>query len=327
MTINEINVLAMGSWLLGMFPPGRMGAVEDMQMAVDCLLTAHVGAYEVIHASRPDAIVTTNNSCVSIYECDRLLTDLLLCRSFGIDRSEVDDWLDERRARHDSLLPAGTSRERLARRFSAWRSVYGHSARRPGAFPRRVLDAVYDSPHERTLDVLGLDFYQPTAGEHFRMPGHRTAGGRNRLPTRALWDDRPDPDALRRWLGIQHSLTPDLPIWVVENGMCNRLRNGRSLPRLDGWDRPRYLRCHVAAVMAAIDEGVPVTGYWHWSLVDNYEWGTYEPRFGLYGVDRHRGCHGTEWMDTDAMGVDSAGAYRAIIDGLRRGDRSVLEPA
>jgi beta-glucosidase len=324
-TINEINVLAIGSWLLGMFPPGRVGAIEDMQMAMDGLLTAHVGAYEVIHSAQSDAVVTTNNTGLSLYECDRQLIDLLVCRSCGVERRDFDEWIDERRARHDSLLPMRTARERLARRVSAWRSPYGRSSRHAGHVPSRALDAVYDSPQERTLDVLGLDFYQPTVGDHFRLPGHRTAGGRSPLPSRALWDDPPDPDGLRRWLSVQHSLVPDLPIWVVENGLCNRVVNGRSYPRLDGWDRPRYLRANIGAVMAAIDQGVPVAGYWHWSLVDNYEWGSYEPRFGLYGIDRHRGPHAAEWMSTDATGADAAGTYRTIIDGLRRGDRSVLQ--
>ncbi len=324
-TINEINALVLSSWVLGLFPPGRLAALDDMQMAVDSLLTAHVRAYEVIHSARSDAVVTTNNTCLSLYECDRLLVDLLACRSHGIERREIDEWIDERRAHHDSLLPARTGRERMARRLSAWRSVYGRSSRRPGAVPRRALDAVYESPYERTLDALGLDFYQPTVGDHFRLPGHRTAGGHRSQPSRALWDDPPDPDGLRRWLAIQHSLVPDVPLWVVENGLCNRVVNGRSYPRLDGWDRPRYLRGNVAALVEAVDAGVPVAGYWHWSLVDNYEWGSYEPRFGLYGIDRNRGRHGIEWMTTDALGADSAGAYRDIIAGLRRGDRSVLD--
>ncbi|WP_243716039.1 family 1 glycosylhydrolase [Actinomadura darangshiensis] len=36
----------------------------------------------------------------------------------------------------------------------------------------------------------------------------------------------------------------------------------------------------------AIDDGIDVRGYLHWSLLDNYEWGTYEPTFGLVAVDR-----------------------------------------
>jgi beta-glucosidase/6-phospho-beta-glucosidase/beta-galactosidase len=186
--------------------------------------------------------------------------------------------------------------------------------------------AVYDSPHDRTLDVLALDYYDPDVARHFRMPGHRTAGGRNRLPTRELWDDVVDPGGLAHWLGVQHDLAPGLPLWVVENGLCNRVRNGRSYIRGDGWDRPRYLRDNIGAVIEAIDRGAPVTGYWHWSLVDNYEWGSYEPRFGLYGIDRHRGEHGMRWLESDSMGDDSPGTYRRIIAGLRAGDRSVLHP-
>ena len=167
---------------------------------------------------------------------------------------------------------------------------------------------------------------QPQASRHFRLPGHRTAGGRNVLPTRHLWDDPPDPAGLARWLGDQHALAPGLPLWVVENGMCNRLRRGRTFGRLDGWDRPRYLRANLAAVVDAVDAGVPVSGYWHWSLVDNYEWGSYEPRFGLYGIDRDRGGPTGRWLETDAMGHDSAGTYRDIITGLRSGDRTVLDP-
>ena len=112
-----------------------------------------------------------------------------------------------------------------------------------------------------------------------------------------------------------------MEMWVVENGMCNRVRNGRSYDRADRWERPRYIRENLAAVVSAIDAGLPVTMYSHWSLVDNYEWGSYEPRFGIHGVDRERGVR---ILDTDSMGQDAAGAYRKVIDGLRAGDRSVL---
>ena len=93
---------------------------------------------------------------------------------------------------------------------------------------------------------------------------------------------------------------------MVENGLCTRVRNGRNHARTDGWDRPRYLAEHVAAVVDAVAAGVPVTAYLHWSLVDNYEWGSYEPRFGIFGIDRARGPRGFRWLDTDADGRDSA---------------------
>jgi beta-glucosidase len=342
-TINEINVLAISSWLVGSFPPGRWLGFEDASIAVDHLLAAHVAAYEVLHRVRPDAMVTTNNASLSVYEYDRMLTDLLLARGAGVAREDLDHWIADRRASHDRALPAATVTERMIRRMTAAGSPYGRPEGRRGRtgrgsgdgrsgrmgrapLPRRAVDAVYASPHERTLDVLGLDYYDPEMARRFRLPGHRTMEGRSPSMTRQLWEQVPDPAGLTRWLTAHHQLAPTLPLWVVENGLCHRVRNGRAELRLDGWDRPGYLRAILAAVVAAVDAGVPVAGYWHWSLVDNYEWGTYEPRFGIYGVDRQRGRNGMRWMETDALGDDAAGTYRELITGLRSGDRSVLRP-
>ena len=320
-TLNEINVLALETYVLGTFPPGRRIGFADAAIALDNLLSAHAFGYDAVHAERPDAVVTTNNACLTVYEYDRMLVDLLLARGHGVERGDLDEWIADRRRGHYALLPTPGPGESLLRRASARLAPFGATGRGPRA-PRRALDALESSPYRRTLDVLGIDYYDPLAARHFRLPGHRTAGGRNPLPARELWDDPPDPGGLARWLGVQHALAPDLPLWVVENGMCNRVRDGRSYGRLDGWDRPRYLRENLAAVVSAVDAGVPVEGYWHWSLVDNYEWGSYQPRFGLFGMDRER----SRWMGTDAMGHDAPGAYRRIISGLRSGDRSVLLP-
>jgi beta-glucosidase/6-phospho-beta-glucosidase/beta-galactosidase len=334
-TINEMNILAIGSWLLGMFPPGRSLAVGDAVVAVDNLVAAHVAGYEVIHRERPDAVVTTNNSCLSVYELDRMLTDLVLARGAGVEPADLDEWVADRRRRHDATFPVRGGAERLLRTFAAAWSPYGAPRRgatgkprtqRSSRLPRRAVEALYESPHQCSLDVLGIDFYDPIVSHHFRLPGHRTAGGRRPTPTRELWDDVPDPGGLVRRLEAEHASAPGLPLWVVENGLCNRVRNSRPYLRSDGWDRPRFLRENIAAVVAAADRGIPVAGYWHWSLVDNYEWGSYQPRFGLFGVDRNRGDGGMRWLETDSLGDDAAGTYRTIIAGLRRGDRSVLDP-
>jgi hypothetical protein len=51
-------------------------------------------------------------------------------------------------------------------------------------------------------------------------------------------------------------------------------------------DRIMYLRNYLTQLQRATSEGVPVLGYFLWSLMDNFEWSDgYEQRFGLYRVD------------------------------------------
>jgi beta-glucosidase/6-phospho-beta-glucosidase/beta-galactosidase len=90
-----------------------------------------------------------------------------------------------------------------------------------------------------------------------------------------------------------------------------------SHPRVDGWTRPRYLKEHLARVASLVAEGVPLTSYVHWSLLDNYEWGSYQPRFGIFGVVREEGLRR---LRSDSMGEDSAGCYRGIVRALRSGE-------
>jgi beta-glucosidase len=66
------------------------------------------------------------------------------------------------------------------------------------------------------------------------------------------------------------------PIYVTENG----------IPDADDDQRPRFLVRHLHAMWRAIQHNVPVRGYFHWSLVDNFEWAEgWTLRFGLIEVD------------------------------------------
>jgi beta-glucosidase len=51
-------------------------------------------------------------------------------------------------------------------------------------------------------------------------------------------------------------------------------------------DRVAFLHAHLSAALDAIDLGVPLRGFFVWSLLDNFEWAKgYEPRFGIVHVD------------------------------------------
>jgi beta-glucosidase len=334
-TLNEFNILGFASYLMGIYPPGRKFAMEDFHLSTAHMLAAHVRGYEVIHEAHPDAKVTTNNSTTSIYERDRMFVDMLLARDAGISRTDLGAWLSERREEWYSSLEPPSKLERILRKATGSSSQIARSKIELGPFSfglghepddpegplRPAIDAVYTSSQPRTLDAIAIDYYDPVAANHVRLPGHKTAGGRSMEAGREIWDDIVYPLGLTSYLSA-NSQPHSLELWVVENGMCNRVRRGRSYDRSDRWDRPRYLRENVAAVVDAIDAGLPVTMYSHWSLVDNYEWGSYEPRFGLHGVDRERGVR---VLETDSMGNDAAGTYRQLIAGMRAGDRSVLK--
>jgi hypothetical protein len=336
-TINEPNIVILMGWVEGACPPGRRMAVSDAFCVLDNLLTAHVLASDAIVAVQPDAAVTINTSSSSVYELDRMLNDLLLLRASDIDPSDVDRYVDERRAVHDAAFVPRHAGEAALRRYFAAVSPYGTDGGR-GAWdrfrrlarrgaPRRVLDAVWASPRPRTLGAIAFDWYDPVASHAIRFPGRRTGqGGRDWTFGRALWDVVPHPSGLTSWCATESALHPGLPLWVVENGMATRVRDGQPVHREDGMDRPRYVREHLGAVADAVAAGVPVTAYLHWSLVDNYEWGTYEPRFGLFGLDRSDPAGAVRWLDTDANGDDAAGEFARVVRGLRAGDRGVLEP-
>jgi beta-glucosidase len=67
-----------------------------------------------------------------------------------------------------------------------------------------------------------------------------------------------------------------LPIYITENGLADA----------DGTRRGDFLRAHLGEVARAVGDGIPVRGYFHWSLLDNFEWAEgFAPRFGLYRVD------------------------------------------
>ena len=74
-------------------------------------------------------------------------------------------------------------------------------------------------------------------------------------------------------------------IYVTENGSAWADTVGED-GQVHDPDRVRYLEEHVAACGRAVRQGVPLTGYFAWSLLDNFEWAEgYEPRFGLVYVD------------------------------------------
>ena len=130
----------------------------------------------------------------------------------------------------------------------------------------------------RPIDTLGVNFYsrklvgalegeQPSSGD-------KTAMGWEIYPS-ALGD-------LLRHLHTTHGFARYL---ITENGAAMP-----DADRVDGrvidHDRLEYIAAHLGQVHQAMEHGVPVEGYFAWSLLDNFEWAHgYGPKFGLIEVD------------------------------------------
>jgi beta-glucosidase len=94
------------------------------------------------------------------------------------------------------------------------------------------------------------------------------------------------PDAFRQvMIEVKERYSGDLPIYVLENGAAFADRIDPD-GRISDEQRIAYLRGYLGAVLDAIAAGVPVRGYFVWSLLDNFEWAFgYSRRFGLVHVD------------------------------------------
>ncbi len=134
------------------------------------------------------------------------------------------------------------------------------------------------------LDWLGLNYYTRKLIAPADGPWPSLQEVEGPLPkTQVGWEVY--PEGLHAFLRRVHEgYTRGLPLYVTENGMAlaDRVSGGAVHdPR-----RADFLDAHLAQVRRAIDDGVPVKGYFTWSLLDNYEWNMgYGPRFGLVHVD------------------------------------------
>ena len=128
------------------------------------------------------------------------------------------------------------------------------------------------------LDFLGINYY--TRSVVRASVGEVPAEGAEH--TEMGWEVY--PDGLYRLLVHLQTVYEPPELYITENGAA--FADARENGRVADSRRVSYLEGHLDAVVAAIAEGVPVRGYFLWSLLDNFEWAFgYSRRFGIVYVD------------------------------------------
>jgi beta-glucosidase len=178
------------------------------------------------------------------------------------------------------------------------------SGRYPEHAPAAILppaDLILDGDMETIaapIDFLGVNYYQPEhlragdpdnlrRGEERPMPGieggvvHYSPEGMERTSMGWLID----PDGLYELLLRLSKDAPGLPLYITENG-CAAEDYVNPEGAVDDVERVRYLHLHLDAAARAIRDGANLSGYFVWSLLDNFEWAYgYQKRFGIIFVD------------------------------------------
>jgi beta-glucosidase len=259
-TLNEPRCSAWIGHLEGRHAPG----IADILAAVPAsyhLLLGHGLAAQAIRASVPGARIGLVNLLSACEPASSRPEDIAASARF--DGHANRWWLDPVHGR-------GFPQDMLA--------VYGTDLpERPGD-----LEAI-----ATPLDWLGANYYSPSViadDSGGPVPYAREVRAQNGA-RRTLLDWEVRAEGLEQ---VLVRLTRDYgarEVYVTENGSAWADSIGPD-GQVHDPDRACYLEEHLAACGEAVRRGVPLAGYFAWSLLDNFEWADgYDPRFGLVYVD------------------------------------------
>ena len=258
-TLNEPLCSAWIGHLEGKMAPGLTDLTAAVRASYHMLL-GHGLAVRAVRAAVPDARIGIVNNLAYVEPATDRPEDVAATRR--MDGHSNRWWLDPV---HGRGFPEDM------------REVYGVE------LPEREGDlAAMAEP----LDWLGLNYYFPSAIEDDPTgPAPRARAVRQPGLPRTGMDWEVDADGIERLL---LRLTEDYGarrLYITENGSAYPDVVGPD-GTVDDPERTAYLDQHLAACASAVRKGVPLAGYFAWSLLDNFEWAYgYDKRFGLVHVD------------------------------------------
>ena len=246
-TLNEPMVLLLAGYQNGLFPPGLKMNLQDMQAPLVNMLKAHALAYHQIKS------IAGVSSKIGVAHHLRIFDA------------------------YNRLNPLDQIAAKIASKNFNWAFV---NAMETGILQMSIpgqLKIDQEIPGlKSTQDFIGINYYsrdrvQFTPGGPQAFALHTTEGAEL---SDLGWEIY--PKGLYRLLKKISRRFPNKDILITENGIADAKDAKRS----------QFMLEHLTQVQRAIDKGIRVKGYCHWSLMDNFEWAEgFTPRFGLFEVD------------------------------------------
>jgi beta-glucosidase len=272
-TVNEPVALAVGKYLAGFMPPAQF---SPTLVGVACrnLFRAHVLAYDLLHGQTAQRTGPWKDLPLSVGFAHNMM-DFLPARVWHpLERAMARVFW---RFYNAAWLDAVTGRKQH----------FGVKALIPR--PAQVLEGL----GRCTTDFIGINYYTKGYLRWGRSTPRLQSEAKSSLeefqkidlvPVRLSFTERSEPVSQLGWalhpegLGkmIQYVRSYRLPILITENGIADPEDKARG----------RFITSHLTQIAKSIENGADVRGYYHWSLLDNFEWMEgYAPRFGLAEVN------------------------------------------
>jgi beta-glucosidase len=261
MVMNEPAVFTGAGYFLGIHAPGRRG-LRNFLPAVHHTVLSIVAAAKVLRKLLPHAIIGTTFSCSHIEPYSDKLKDINAAKRADalINRLFIEP-----------IIGLGYPTNEVV----ALKGILKYY--QPGDEENLSFDFDFIGLQNYTREIVKYSFFTPYIGASLVK-----AENRNVELTAMRWEVY--PPAIYQIIKKFNAYPQIKKILITENGAAfpDEVVNGQ----VDDPKRITYLQTHLQQVLKAKQEGYKVSGYFVWTLTDNFEWAEgYHPRFGLIYID------------------------------------------